>query len=92
MLRSVYDVAVTFKDAPYPMAEIKEVKYMVYNSKGEMIKLDVAEAVVDGQYRIVLSKELTAGLEAGTNKLEVAVIPLPVAIPAFTSIPFVTAK
>jgi peptide/nickel transport system substrate-binding protein len=89
---AVYDVAVTFKDAPYPMAEIKEVKYMVYNSKGEMIKLDVAEAVVDGQYRIVLSKELTAGLEAGTNKLEVAVIPLPVAIPAFTSIPFVTAK
>jgi len=40
---------------------------------------------------LTLSAADTAKLEAGSNKLEVAVVPLTVAVPTFTSIEFVTA-
>lgn len=86
-----FDVFVTFKGDPYPQAEIKQVKFLLYNAKGEVALVGDAEFVADGQYKVVLSKEVTAKLEAGSNKIEVAVIPLPVSVPSFTSMEFVTA-
>ena len=62
-----------FAEAPYPAAEIKQVKYLLYNAQGEIVAVAEAEAVEDGQYKVVLSAETTAALEAGSNKLEVAV-------------------
>ncbi len=88
---ATYDLFVTFKDAPYAQDEIKFVKYLLYNAKGEVVTVGQAEAVADGQYQIVLPADVTSKLEAGSNKLEVAVAPLTVAIPTFTSIEFVTA-
>lgn len=88
---AVFDLFVTFKDAPYPQDEIKFVKYLLYNAKGEIVSVAEVPATADGQYSIVLPADVTSKLEAGSNKLEVAVVPLTVAIPAFTSIEFVTA-
>jgi len=88
---ATFDVFVTFKGDPYPQAEIKQVKFLLYDAKGEVALVGTAEVVADGQYKIVLPADVTAKLEAGSNKLEVAVIPLPVSIPTFTSIEFVTA-
>ena len=88
---ATFDVFVTFKGEPYPQADIKEVKYLLYNATGEVVKVGSAEAVADGQYAVVLSGEDTGTLVAGSNKLEVAVIPLPVAVPTFSSLEFVTA-
>ena len=88
---AAFDLFVTFNDAPYPQDEIKFVKYLLYNAKGEIVSVAEVPATADGQYSIVLPADVTSQLEAGSNKLEVAVVPLTVAIPAFTSIEFVTA-
>jgi peptide/nickel transport system substrate-binding protein len=89
---ATFDVAVTFKGEPYPQAEIKQVKFLLYNAKGEVVLVGEAEAVADGQYTVTLPADVTAKLEAGSNKLEVAVLPLPVTVPTFTSLEFVTSK
>jgi len=88
---ATFDAFVTFKGEAYPQAEIKQVKFLLYNAKGEVALVGEAEFVTDGQYKVVLSKEVTAKLEAGSNKLEIAVIPLSVSVPSFTSMEFVTA-
>ena len=88
---AIFDLFVNFGDAAYPQSEIKFVKFLLYNAKGEVVTVGEAVAVADGQYQIVLPADVTAKLEAGSNKLEVAVAPLTVAIPTFTSIEFVTA-
>ncbi|TLN28631.1 ABC transporter substrate-binding protein, partial [bacterium] len=88
---ATYDIAVTFKDEPYPQAEIKLVKYLLYNAKGEIVTVGEATFVADGQYQVVLPADVTSKLEAGSNKLEVAVVPFTVSQPTFTSIEFVTA-
>ena len=88
---ATFEVAVTFKDEPYPQAEIKQVKYLLYNAKNEIVSVADAQFVEDGKYTITLKAEDTAKLEAGSNKLEVAVVPLVVSVPTFSSIDFVTA-
>jgi peptide/nickel transport system substrate-binding protein len=88
---ATFDLFVNFQGAPYAQDEIKFVKYLLYNAKGEIVEVAEVEATTDGQYSIVLSSDVTSKLEAGSNKLEVAVVPLTVAIPSFTSIEFVTA-
>lgn len=88
---ATYDVMVTYQDAPYPQAEIKQVKFLLYNAKNEIVQVAEATAVEDGHYTIVLPKEITSKLEAGSNKLEIAVVPSVVSVPTFASIQFVTA-
>ena len=48
-----------------------------------------ATAVGDGQYQVTLGADVTSELEAGASRLEVAVVPIPVAVPSFTSLDFV---
>jgi len=88
---ATFDVFVTFKGEAFPQAEIKQVKYLLYNAKGEVALVGLADFVKDGQYKVVLTKEVTAKLEAGSNKIEIAVVPLSVSVPTFTSMEFVTA-
>ena len=73
-----------------PVDDIDEVKYLVFDAVGELALTGTAEAVEDGLWQITLSAEETAGLESGANKLEVAVAPLRVSIPTFSSLEFVT--
>lgn len=87
---AVFDVSVSYIGAPYPQAEIKTVTVILYNSAGEVVSVTEATPVADGQYSVTLSAAVTAQLEAGSNKIEVAVVPLPVSIPTFESVQFVT--
>jgi peptide/nickel transport system substrate-binding protein len=88
---AVFTVAVTFKGEPYASSDIKQVKYLLYNANGEVVSVGEAVAGADGAYTVTISKEETAKLEAGSNKIEIAVVPLSVSVPTFTSMDFVTA-
>jgi peptide/nickel transport system substrate-binding protein len=85
-----FDVYVTFKDAPYAQKDISAVKYLVFNAKGDLVATGDATAVKDGQYQVVLSADITKLLEAGANKIEVAVSPIIVSVPSFATFEFVT--
>lgn len=89
---SVFDVTVNFNNEPYANEDIRQVKYILYGSTGDVLAVGVAEAVGEGLYQVTLDAETTSKLETGSAKLEVAVSPIPVAIPAFTSIEFVVVK
>lgn len=86
---AVFDAMVTFKDEPYAQADIQEVKYILYDATGTVVEIGNADFVAEGQYQVTLSAETTTKLPTGSARLEVAVVPVPVAIPAFTSIDFV---
>lgn len=85
-----FDVFVTFKDEAYPAAELGQVKFLLFNAKNELVATADAVSVSDGQYQVVLSADVTKGLEAGSNKIEVAVSPLLVSSPSFATFEFVT--
>jgi hypothetical protein len=85
----VFDATVTFKDAPYAKADIQDVKYILYDATGAVVEVGSATYVSDGHYQIILSAATTAKLPTGAVRLEVAVVPVPVAVPAFTSLDFV---
>ena len=89
---ATFDVFVTFKDEPYPADEIESVKYLVFNANNEVVATGEAEAAGDGQYTIVLGPDVTSGLEAGANRLEVAVASKLVSIPSFANFEFVTVQ
>ena len=86
---AVFDASVTFKDAPYPQSDIKGVKYILYDATGAVVTVGDATAVADGQYQVTLSPDVTSKLPTGSARLEVAVVPIPVAVPSFTSLDFV---
>jgi hypothetical protein len=86
---AVFDATVNLKDAAYPQADIARVKYILYDATGEVVSVGDATAVGDGQYQVTLSSDVTSQLPTGSARLEVAVVPIPVAIPSFTSFDFV---
>lgn len=86
---AVFDVIVNFKDEPYANEDIKQVKYILYDTTGAVVAVGDAEAVGEGQFQVTLDAEATSQLESGSAKLEVAIVPIPVAIPAFTSFDFI---
>ena len=86
---AVFDVAITFKDQPYLLSDISQVKYILYDTTGTVVSVGDATAIADGQYQVTLSAEETGKLQTGSARLEVAVAPLLVAIPSFTSLDFV---
>lgn len=88
---ATFEVLVTFKDQPYPAAEIAGVKYLVFDPAGNLVASGEAQGVADGQYSVVLSADVTKGFESGAYKLEVAVSSNVVSIPTFASAEFVPA-
>src|SRR5512138_1298115 len=87
---ATFDITVTHKGDPYPNSEIKAVKYLLYDATGKVVETGEATPVEDGHYQVVLSAESTSKLTAGSDKIEVAVLPIPVVVPAFQSLDFVT--
>jgi peptide/nickel transport system substrate-binding protein len=87
---AVFDATVTFKDQPYPQADIKGVKYILYDATGAVAATGEATPVEDGHYQVTLDADATSKLPAGASRLEVAVVPIPVAVPSFTSLDFVS--
>ena len=89
---ALFDVFITFKGEPYANADISEVKYLLFNAKGELVSTGVATVISDGQYQVTLDAKATSALEAGSNKIEVVVVPSVVSVPSFASFEFVTTK
>ncbi|HEU0292409.1 MAG TPA: hypothetical protein VFR47_06715, partial [Anaerolineales bacterium] len=90
---ATFDVFVTDpNNEPYPADELSGVKYLVFNANNELVATGDAEPVADGQYLVTLGADVTGGLEAGANRIEVAVTSNLVSIPSFASFEFVTVK
>lgn len=88
---AAFDVFVDFNEAPYPMADIQEVKYLVFDATGALASTGVAEAAEDGLWTVTLAADMTSALAAGSNRLEVVVVSKLVALPSLGSYQFVTA-
>src|SRR5215216_1305882 len=87
-----FDVYVEFNGEPYANADISEVKYLLFDSKGTLVSTGEAEAMEDGHYQVNLPADVTSKLEAGSNKLEVVVVSSGVSVPSFASFEFVTTQ
>ncbi len=88
--QATFDVTVTFQGNPYPQKDVKGVKYLLYDATGAVVATGQATAVADGHWQVVLGSDVTSKLTAGSDKIEVAVSPIPVSQPTFTSLTFVT--
>jgi peptide/nickel transport system substrate-binding protein len=87
---ATFTVTATLKDGtPYANADVKQVKYLLYDATGAVVTSGEATAAGDGKYEVTLGADVTAKLAAGSDKIEVAVVPIPVAIPAYASLDFV---
>jgi peptide/nickel transport system substrate-binding protein len=86
---AVFDATVTFKEEPYPQSDIQGVKYILYDATGAVAAVGDATAVGDGHYQVTLDADTTSQLPSGASRLEIAVVPIPVAVPSFTSLDFV---
>lgn len=87
-----FDVFVDFNGEPYANADISEVKYLLFDATGNLVGTGQAEPAEDGHYVVNLPADLTSKLEAGSNKLEVVVVPSIVSVPSFASFEFVTSQ
>lgn len=88
---AVFEAWVTFEGEPYPMDDISEVKYLVFDSAGELAASGVAEPVEDGLWEIVLDAETTEALPEGSTRIEAVAVSLFVAVPSFSDLQFVVA-
>jgi peptide/nickel transport system substrate-binding protein len=86
---AVFDATLNFGDQAYPAEDIRAVKYILYDASSNVVEVGEAEPAGEGLYQITLPADVTSELPTGSGRLEVAVSPIPVAIPAFTSIDFV---
>jgi hypothetical protein len=83
---------VNFQGKPYPAKDVDVVRFMLFDSSGQLAELADAEHVRDGLWRATLSGKQTARLAPGSNRLEVLVTPRVVALPSFKTFWFVTVK
>ena len=60
------------------------------HQRGAVVTVGEATAAGEGHYQVVLGPDITGKLQAGSDKIEVAVVPMSVAVPTFTSLDFVT--
>ncbi|MFN3308130.1 MAG: ABC transporter substrate-binding protein, partial [Anaerolineales bacterium] len=88
---TTFDLTITLKNGdPYPSAEIKEVKFLIYNDQGETLYVGQGQpGEGDGVFTLTIPADVAATLTAGAGKIEAAVVPIPVAIPAFASLEYV---
>jgi len=89
---AAFDAFVSFKDEPYPQADIDKVSYLLYDTEGSLVFTGEASLVTEGQYAAVLSAEQLAKLPTGSAKIEFVVSSKLVAIPSFASFEFVVSQ
>lgn len=85
-----FSVAVTFNGTPYARKDIDFIRYMVFDSKDNMVIKGNAKAVKDGQWQIALSADDTAKLPVGAARIEIVVAPNAVSKPSFDNLKFMT--
>jgi peptide/nickel transport system substrate-binding protein len=87
-----FDAFVTFEGEAYPAAEISEVKYLLFNSAGELVASGLADAAGEGQYQVTLDADVTSSLDVGASRLEIIVVPSVVSIASFAPYEFVITR
>jgi peptide/nickel transport system substrate-binding protein len=88
---ATYDLFVDLDEGvPYPVDDISLGKFLVFDATGELVYVGDAEAVEDGYWQVVLTEDITSGLEAGSNKLTVIVVSKNALVPVRESVEFVT--
>jgi peptide/nickel transport system substrate-binding protein len=85
-----FGLRITFEDEPYPVVDLESVKYLLFDGDGRLARRGEAEPAGDGRWTIELPADEVAGLGAGANSLEVAVISRRVALPTFATHGFAT--
>jgi hypothetical protein len=88
---AAFDVYATFNGEPYPTDKVDAVKWLLFDAKGDLVQTGAATAA-DGKYTVTLPADVTSKLDAGSNKIEVALTSKAVSIPTFASFEFVTTK
>lgn len=88
---ATFDVFVDVFGEPYPIDDIDNVQYLLFDAAGNQVEQGFAEADSDGLWVVTLSGDTTGELEEGSNRLEVVVVSNRVAIPSLTQFEFVTA-
>jgi peptide/nickel transport system substrate-binding protein len=86
---TTFTVNISFENKPYAMKDIDFVKYMVFDSKDNLVIIGEAKAVKNGQWSVALTPQQAAKIPVGTARIEVAVAAIPVSIPSFDSLEFV---
>lgn len=87
-----FDAFITFDGEPYANADISEVKYLLFNTNGEVVASGVATEAGEGQYQVTLDADTTSKLDTGANRIEIIVVPSIVSIASFASFEFVVTK
>lgn len=85
-----FKIKVSYKGNPYPAKDIDFVRFLVFNSRGEVLLVASAEATADGEWVAKLPPEKSKELKPGVNRLEVAVAPKVVSLASFGSAKFVS--
>jgi hypothetical protein len=85
-----FRITVSFKETPYLVKDIDFVKFLVFDSRGEVVLVADAEAVRDGEWVAKVPADTTRQLKPGSNHLEVAVAPKVVSLASFGSSRFVS--
>jgi len=88
---SVFNVTLTKKSdgSAYSSADVKEVKFLLYDDKGATVYVGAGVASGEGTFTLTVPADVSAKLVAGSGRIEVAAVLIPVAIPAFTSLDYV---
>jgi peptide/nickel transport system substrate-binding protein len=73
----------------YPVDEVKQVKFLVYDATGATVYVGEGVSNGDSTYTLTIPADVTSTLEAGSGRIEVAAVLGPVAIPAFTTLDYV---
>jgi peptide/nickel transport system substrate-binding protein len=85
-----FKIKVTFKGAAYPAKDIDFVRFLVFNSKGDVVMVANADASAEGEWTAKIPAEKSKDLKPGVNRIEVAVAPKVVSLASFGSAKFVS--
>ncbi len=88
---ATFDVLVSFKDNPYPQADLDSIAFLLYDAEGNVVGKGQGEFVADGQYAVQLTPDLTSKLKDGASQIEIIAISKVVTIPVFATVNFVAA-
>ncbi|HDN01499.1 MAG TPA: ABC transporter substrate-binding protein, partial [Candidatus Bathyarchaeota archaeon] len=81
-LGAQFKLTLTMKNKPYPNDRIKEVKYLVIDSGGNIVAKRTSSALDDGVWAIDIPSELSSTFSPGTYTLFVIAVSKDVAMPS----------
>lgn len=84
---ATFEVRITEGDRPYPAQDLQEVKYLLFDSRQELVAQGRARAA-GPNWQVALTADVTRRLRPGSSRLEVIVVSKVVSVPTFASVTF----